>query len=222
MFRRIRRPAGGAQDALELCGVISLESGPAPQIADASLVEFRDLGALVRPAKFSPVVPTDEQIASYRAVVEAAFAVRAVVPAPVGTIFRDRDLLLRWLELHYFTLADALRYLNDRQMARVRVMPSAPVKGWDTREHRVREADLEVTAFASFRALKAQAVAFVPVDVSGRRTLEGAEAAFLVDRERWNAFSSLVKEEQRRLPDLRLEQTGPWPPYDFVQLSLTV
>ena len=29
-----------------------------------------------------------------------------------------------------------------------------------------------------------------------------------------------VKEEQKRLPDLRFEQTGPWPPYDFVRLDL--
>ncbi len=222
MLNRSKRSSAADLDALELCGVISLEPGPAPQIADAEVVEFRDLGALVRQARFTPVVPGDEEIAAYRAVVEGAFATRSVVPAPVGTIFRSRDLLLRWLELHYFTLADALRYLNDRQVARVRVTPSAPVKGWDTREHRLREADLEVTAFTSFRALKLQAVAFIPIDAEGRRTIQGAEAAFLVDRERWNSFASLVKEEQRRLPDVRLEQTGPWPPYDFVRLALTV
>jgi hypothetical protein len=31
---------------------------------------------------------------------------------------------------------------------------------------------------------------------------------------------TLLKEEQRRLPDLRFEQSGPWPAYDFVRLDL--
>jgi hypothetical protein len=143
-----------------------------------------------------------------------------VIPAPYGTIFRNRDALLRWLELHYFTLADALRYLHDRQVARVHVSPAALGTGWDTVEHRARGADLEVTAFDAFRVLKRQAVAYVPIEVAGRRSEQGAEGAFLVEREHWSQFMALLKEEQRRLPDLRFEHTGPWPAYDFVRLDL--
>ena len=58
-------------------------------------------------------------------------------------------------------------------------------------------------------------------DVRGvRRAEQGAEAAFLVEREHWGQFMTLLKEEQRRLPDLRFEHTGPWPAYDFVRLDL--
>jgi hypothetical protein len=60
----------------------------------------------------------------------------------------------------------------------------------------------------------------VPIDVSGRPAESGAEAAFLIEREQWNSFLTLLKEEQRRLPDLRFEQSGPWPAYDFVRLDL--
>jgi hypothetical protein len=31
---------------------------------------------------------------------------------------------------------------------------------------------------------------------------------------------ALLKEEQRRLPDLRFDHSGPWPAYDFVRLDL--
>ena len=190
------------------------------RFADGSVVPFRDLGALVRQIPFAPVLADDASIAAYRAVVESAFAQRSVLPAPFGTVFRQRDALTQWMELHYFTLEDALRYLQERQVARIRVTPGLATQGWDTREHNVRGADLEVTAFDSFRVLRRQAVAFVPVEVTGRKTEEGAEASFLVEREHWNAFASAVKDEQKRLPDLRFEQTGPWPPYDFVQLDL--
>jgi gas vesicle protein GvpL/GvpF len=207
-------------DAIALCGIVSREGRPAPHVLGAETVDYRDVSAVVRKAEFIRTEPTDDGIAAYREAVEGAFACGAVIPAPYGTIFRNRDALLRWLELHYFTLADALRYLHDRQVARVRVGPAALGAQWDTIEYRTRGADLDVTAFDSFRVLKRQAVAFVPIEVPGRRAEQGAEAAFLIERENWNQFMSLLKEEQRRLPDLRFEHTGPWPAYDFVRLDL--
>lgn len=206
--------------ALVLCGIVSREGRPSPNVPGAETVDYRDLSAVVRKGTFGPVESTEEGVAAYREVVEGAFGCGAVIPAPYGTVFRSRDALLRWLELHYFTLADALRYLHDRQVARVRVAPSAQTAGWDTVEHRARGADLEVTAFDSFRILKRQAVAYVPIEVPGRRSEFGAEAAFLVEREQWSQFVALLKEEQRRLPDLKFEHTGPWPAYDFVRLDL--
>ncbi|HEY5546669.1 MAG TPA: GvpL/GvpF family gas vesicle protein [Gemmatimonadaceae bacterium] len=207
-------------EAITLCGIVSREGRPAPHVPGSATVDYRDVSAVVRKAAFVRPEATEAGIAAYREVVEGAFACGAVIPAPYGTIFRNRDALLRWLELHYFTLADALRYLNDRQVARVRVAPVALGAQWDTVEHRARGADLEVTAFDSFRVLKRQAVAYVPVEVPGRRSEQGAEAAFLVEREHWSQFMALLKEEQRRLPDLKFEHTGPWPAYDFVRLDL--
>ena len=207
-------------EALALCGIVSREGRPAPHVDGAQTVDYRDVSAVVRKADFVRSEDTEAGIAAYREVVEGAFACGAVIPAPYGTIFRSRDALLRWLELHYFTLADALRYLHDRQVARIRVAPAALGAQWDTVEHRTRGADLEVTAFDSFRVLKRQAVAYVPIEVPGRRSEQGAEAAFLVEREHWNQFMALLKEEQRRLPDLKFEHSGPWPAYDFVRLDL--
>ena len=207
-------------DAISLCGIVSKEGRPAPHVSGAETIDYRDLSAVVRKAEFIRSEPNDASIAAYREIVEGAFACGAVIPAPYGTIFRSRDVLLRWLELHYFTLADALRFLHDRQVARVRVAPAALGSSWDTVEHRARGADLEVTAFDSFRVLKRQSVAYVPIEVPGRRTEQGAEAAFLVERDHWAQFMALLKEEQRRLPDLRFEHTGPWPAYDFVRLDL--
>ncbi|NUQ13141.1 MAG: GvpL/GvpF family gas vesicle protein [Gemmatimonadaceae bacterium] len=217
-LKRGHRPR---QAAITLCGIVSREGRPPLRVADAETVDYRDVSAVIRATPdFATAEATDSAIAAYREVVEGAFACGAVVPAPYGTVFRSREALLAWLELHYFTLADALRYLHDRQVARVRVTPAALGTGWDTVEHRARGADLEVTAFDSFRVLKRQAVAFVPIETHGRRTERGAQGAFLIEREQWAQFSGLVKEEQRRLPDLKFEQTGPWPAYDFVRLDL--
>ena len=215
------RVVTGSINALQLCGVYLMDAGAPPRVADAEVIPFRELGALARSVPYYAMEPKDDDVAAYRAIVEGIFSTRPVVPAPYGLIFRSRDSLLTWMELHYVTLVDAVRFLEERVMARVRVTPGLSTSSWATREISKVGHDLEVTAFDSFRVLKKHAVAFVAIDRDDNNplTIDGAEGAFLLEREQWNAFSAVVKDEQRRLPDLRIEQSGPWPPYDFVKLE---
>jgi hypothetical protein len=45
-------------------------------------------------------------------------------------------------------------------------------------------------------------------------------SAFLIDRSEWEGFSAIVATHARRYASLQVEQTGPWPPYDFVRMDL--
>ncbi|HWP02575.1 MAG TPA: GvpL/GvpF family gas vesicle protein [Gemmatimonadaceae bacterium] len=199
-------------DAVQLCGVVRSGMQLLAGLADAQFVQFRGLTALVRRVPFAPIGMEEREIAAYRAIVEGAFAERTVLPATYGTVFRSRESLLRWLELHYFTLLDALRFMEGRQMARVHIGSRLA----DRSERPEEEADIEATALDSFRVLKRSAVAFLP-----RGARSGLyEASFLVERERWDAFGAALREEERRLGHLRLHCSGPWPPYDFVRMEL--
>ena len=44
-------------------------------------------------------------------------------------------------------------------------------------------------------------------------------SAFLIDRAEYSAFELRVREQGRRVEGLRLQLTGPWPPYDFVRMD---
>src|SRR4029079_14714016 len=82
------------------------------------LITFRDLEAVVGPSPYTAEPPTGEAIDQFRRVVEGVFTSRSGLPAPVGTVFRSRETLLRWLELHYVALSDALSFVDDRAVAR--------------------------------------------------------------------------------------------------------
>jgi len=45
-------------------------------------------------------------------------------------------------------------------------------------------------------------------------------AAFLVSRDREADFDARVKEIAARSPNLTFRYTGPWPPYNFVNIRL--
>jgi hypothetical protein len=209
------------QRALQLYGIISLDvGGDTSPVRGVSVVAFRDLGALVAESPYAAPAPTPQHVAEYRRVVEGAFAKQTIVPAPFGSIFRSRDSLVRWLELHYFTLVEAVAFVTDRAMARVVV--SYGDEPENTTAMSIDADLLDSAADESFRVLRRHAVASLVISNHAGEAGPAARASFLIERERWGVFNDVVKEEQKRLREMHLECTGPWPPYDFVRLQFGV
>ena len=202
---------------LRLFGVSALDGhADHSPVTGTSLVTFRDLAAVVAEMPNSRSAESAADLDEHRRVVDGAFSHGAVLPAPPGVAFRSREVLIRWLELHYVTLSDALGFIEGRVGARVHVMRSS--ESGPLAETAESPGDIAAIAAGSFRVLRRHAVASVPLKVE-HETDVVASAAFLVERERWQVFSDVVKEEDRRLPDLTYEVTGPWPPYDFVRMQ---
>ena len=206
------------QRALQLYGVISLDvSGTTSPVRGVTVVAFRDLGALVTETAYVAPSPTAQHVADYRRVVEGAFARQTIVPAPFGSVFRGRDALTRWLELHYFTLIEAVTFVADRAMARVSV--SYGDEPENTSAMAIDADLLDTAADESFRLLRRHAVASLVMTNHTGPVAPAARASFLIERDRWDVFSEMVREEQKRLREMRVECTGPWPPYDFVRMQ---
>src|SRR5206468_2547707 len=109
-------------NALRLYGITDAEHHAQDKpLEEIELLHFRDLVAVVGPADYSSAPPTGEVIEKYRRVVDDVFCKAPVLPAPVGTVFRTRETLTRWLELHYVALTEALSFVEDRAVARVHV-----------------------------------------------------------------------------------------------------
>jgi hypothetical protein len=200
-----------ALTALKLYGVTPLDrEGRAPISAEASLVPYRDLGALVKSASFAPVARTTDELTLYHRIVQDAFHRGAVLPAPFGVVFRSAEHVRQWLEQNYIALSEGIHFVVGRCETRVHIA--------DAGDHpRETEADIAAAAAECFRLLRRTAVAAVPVrNEQERAVLSGA---FLVDQDRWDEFAEQVQEQARRSDALEFEQTGPWPPYDFVRLE---
>jgi Gas vesicle synthesis protein GvpL/GvpF len=189
-------------------------------------VVFRDLAAVVAEAETEGAAwrrtPAPPNVEAHRKVVEALFDTRSVVPVPPGVVFRSSEAVVRWLEIHYVTLSDALAYVDGRVEARVHVevRPGRGV-GDGTAEH--QRIELDAVASAVFRTLGAAAVGWCTVAAPARRTAGGdvadASASFLVERAQWPQFQAAVDAEGARDPALGVWASGPWPPYDFVRMQ---
>ncbi len=203
--------------ALRLFGVTALDGEPpGSPVHGTFTVSFRDLDAVVAEVEFESLPSTPEDIALHHEVVESLFQRFPIVPAPYGTVLGSMTVVQRWLEVHYFSLSDALRYVEDKAAARVYVSERESVLG----DLKVGEpADILKVTSDAFRALRRQAVASSTL----RASEEGGPrvaGTFLIERDRWTAFTEVVAEEGRRYPTLQFRLSGPWPPYDFVKLQL--
>jgi Gas vesicle synthesis protein GvpL/GvpF len=202
--------------ALRLYGVAAVESGHAMSLADGTtLVHYRALAAIVEPSPYTVSTLQDDEMSKYLAVLEEAQLHSAVLPAPPGTVFQSQPTLTRWLELHYFTLTEALSVIDGHAAARVSVTTQGKKQGDDARK------SFAAMAAESLRLLRGQAAATVTLPKADGDEEEGvlARASFLVDTQRWEAFKDTVSKEAERQESLDFEVTGPWPPYDFVRMQ---
>lgn len=192
---------------------------PGPEL---QIIPFRDLAAVVRPFAGGSAPPQEALLQAglmeaHREVVAALHRQTAVLPAPAAVVARDRASILRWLEVHHVALCEALTFVDDRCGARVHVTRS-PVAASSGGPLNVAPLDLDSTATELFRTLRRFAVAATivrhPATEVGRAT-----GAFLVETDRWDIFAEAVAAEDRRHDAMRLELTGPWPPYDFVKMQ---
>ena len=200
--------------AVTLFGVTFTEAHSVqPEVPQTELVVVRDLAAICGESEYASSEPTDEQLDAFTAVISAYCNRGPVLPAPIGVVFRARESVQRWIELHYVSLSDALGFVDDRIVARVHVWrPGVP-------EEREVGSDLAAVAAESMRTLRRSAVSTLPLRAE-KLTGIVLSAAFLVEKELWKEFVGQVEEQGRGAPNLRFEVTGPWPPYDFVQMQL--
>ena len=196
-------------------GVAAVESGQAMSLAEGTtLVHYRALAAIVEPGPYSASPLGDDDMGNYVRVLEECHSHAAVLPAPPGTVFQSQSTMMRWLELHYFTLTEALAVVEGHTAARVSITT-----------HGSQEDDsgksLAGMAAESLRLLRSQAAATVSLPMADGDNEDGvvARASFLIDTQRWQAFTDTVSAEAKRQTGLDFRVTGPWPPYDFVRMQ---
>jgi hypothetical protein len=177
-------------------------------------IPYRDLCAVVSEQRiFTLDAPTPEAVDFHRSVVDAVFRTATVLPAPVGVVFRAPDILKRWMELHYVALTGAMEFVEERLVARVHV-----VRAESTEDDRETGSDLAAEAAESLRALRRHSVSSVPLrreEVTGL----ALSSAFLIEQNSWKTFIGAADEQQSAHRMLQFTVSGPWAPYDFVNMQ---
>ncbi len=216
--------------------------------ADVHTVNYRDIAAVVSDTPIEVHDPTRENVLAHERVNETVMRKHTVIPMSFGTVFKTREDILELLRSAYDAFHDVLDKMQDKLEFGLKVLwdRDVMVKEIENQDEDVRRLKQEISAqkgstyFARMQygrlvdaALQAHSEKYVAEIFEGLRDVAVASrankpigdkmimnAAFLVSRDKEQAFDQRVKEIGARFDKLTFKYTGPWPPYNFVNIRL--
>lgn len=213
-------------------------------------VHHRDLAAIVSDTPIRIYDPTRENVLAHELVNETVMREHTVIPMSFGTIFRTRDDIIELLKSTYRAFDDVLGKMKDKIEFGLKVLweRDRVVESLEASDEEIRRLKDEITGnaqsstyFARMQlgrliegALENTANGYVvdiheslkPVAVASRSNKPIGDrmimnAAYLVERSREQEFDEAVKAlSSRHESQLSFKYTGPWPPYNFVNIKL--
>ena len=213
-------------------------------------VHCGDLAAVVSDTPLELYDPSQENLLAHELVTETVMEGHTVIPMSFSTIFRTEQDVVELLRSTGHAFTDVLDQIRGKVELglkvgwnRDRVVELVEAERQDIRElkKRITESKSGSTYFARMqlgqlveRALEERAEDYASAVFDALRPISTARrsiwpagdgmilnAAFLVDRDREEAFVGAVRDLGGRYADvLSFKHSGPWPPYNFVNIKL--
>ena len=213
-------------------------------------VHHGDVAAVVSKTPVFIFDPTRENALAHEHVIETVMTTNTIIPMSFGTVFRTEDDIKEVLKSIYPSLKDVLKQMSNKlefglkvTWDRDRVIEE--LKRDHEEIHRFHQEltkkHLQSTYFARMQlgrmiekalaersadyvreiydALRSTCVASRDNKVIGDKMI--MNAAFLINRDKETDFDAAVNKVAQKFSDrLNFKYTGPWPPYNFVNIRL--
>jgi hypothetical protein len=232
-----------APDALKF-GPIGIGGDP----SDVYTVHFKNLAAVVSDAPLEVLDSTRENVLAHERVNETVMREHTVIPMSFGTIFKTREDIVELLRSAAEAFGDVLNKMQNKLEFGLKVLwdRDQAVREVEAEDEDISRLKKEIsgqkgpTYFARMQygrlvdsALQSRSERYVAEILDELRDVSVASrinkpigdkmimnAAFLISRDREAAFDSKVKSIASRFDKLTFKYTGPWPPYNFVNIRL--
>ncbi len=211
-------------------------------------IHFRNLAAVVSDAPLEVLDSTRDNVLAHERVNETVMHDHTVIPMSFGTIFKTHDDIVELLRSAFDAFGDVLDKMQNKLEFGLKVLwdPDQAVRDVEADDEDIAKLKKEISAqkgptyFARMQygrlvdaALQARSERYVASILNELRDVSVASrinkpigdkmimnAAFLISRNQEQAFDRKIKEIAGRLDQLTFKYTGPWPPYNFVNIRL--
>jgi hypothetical protein len=225
-------------------GPIGIGSEP----TEVHTVNFKDIAAVVSDTPLEVYDPTRENVLAHERVNEAVMRDFTVIPMSFSTVFKTSEDIVELLRSAYDAFREVLVKMQDKLEFGLKVLwePDTIIREIEKDDENLRLLRQEIshqkgsTYFARMQygrlvdsLLQERSEKLVSEIIDTLSTVSVASrtnkpigdkmilnAAFLVVRDREVDFDAKVKEIDTRYENLIFKYTGPWPPYNFVNIRL--
>src|SRR5579872_2019414 len=225
-------------------GAIGIGTEP----SDVYTVHYRNLAAVVSDAPLEVLDSTREHVLAHERVNETVMREHTVIPMSFGTIFKTREDIVELLRSAAGAFGDVLNKMQNKLEFGLKVLwdRDQAIREVEADDEDISRLKKEIsgqkgpTYFARMQygrlldaALQARSERYVANVLTELRDVSVASrinkpigdkmimnAAFLISRDQEQAFDAKVKSIAGRFDKLTFKYTGPWPPYNFVNIRL--
>jgi hypothetical protein len=225
-------------------GAIGIGTDP----SDVYTVHYRNLAAVVSDAPLEVLDSTRENVLAHERVNETVMHEHTVIPMSFGTIFKTREDIVELLRSAAEAFGDVLNKMQNKLEFGLKVLwdRDQAIREVEADDEDISRLKKEIsgqkgpTYFARMQygrlvdaALQSRSERYVADILDQLRDVSVASrvnkpigdkmimnAAFLISRDQENAFDTKVKSIATRFERLTFKYTGPWPPYNFVNIRL--
>src|SRR2546430_1270798 len=213
-------------------------------------VNHQDIAAVVSKTPVAIFDPTRENALAHEHVIETVMKNHTIIPMSFGTVFRTDDDIRQVLKSIYLSLKDVLSQMAGKlefglkvNWDRDQIIEELQQQDEELRRfhHEIVRKQLQSTYFARMqlgrmidKALGERSTQYVREIYEALRNVCVASrdnqpigdkmimnAAFLVERDRETEFDAVVNKIAKKYGKrLKFKYTGPWPPYNFVNIRL--
>ena len=211
-------------------------------------VHFRNLAAVVSDAPLEVLDSTRENVLAHERVNETVMSEHTVIPMSFGTIFKTREDIVELLRSAAEAFGDVLNKMQNKLEFGLKVLwdRDQSIREVESEDEDIGRLKKEIssqkgpTYFARMQygrlvdaALQSRSERYVSDVLDLMRDVSVASrinkpigdkmimnAAFLISRDQESAFDARVKTIAGKFDKLTFKYTGPWPPYNFVNIRL--
>jgi len=216
--------------------------------AEVYTVNYRDIAAVTSATPLEVYDPTRENVLAHERVNESVMRDFTVIPMSFGTVFKTDQDIVELLKTAYDAFRDVLEKMKNKLEFGLKVLwePEAVISEIEKDHDNLRLLRQEIssqegsTYFARMQygrlvdsLLQERSEAVAGEILAGLRDVAVASrinkpigekmilnAAFLVARQVEEDFDARVRAIGARYEHLTFKYTGPWPPYNFVNIRL--
>jgi hypothetical protein len=216
--------------------------------SDVYTVHYKNLAAVVSDAPLEVLDSTRENVLAHERVNETVMREHTVIPMSFGTIFKTREDIVELLRSAAEAFGDVLNKMQNKLEFGLKVLwdRDQAIREVETEDEDISRLKKEIsgqkgpTYFARMQygrlidsALQSRSERYVADILDQLRDVSVASrinkpigdkmimnGAFLISRDQEAAFDAKVKLIAGRFDKLTFKYTGPWPPYNFVNIRL--
>jgi len=170
-------------------------------------IGYKDFAAVVSDSPVEEYEAAEKEVEIHKRVAEQMMKDYSVLPVAYGMVFRNKKILLLTMSKARKAMRKAMKAVDNKVELGIKIILPKEAAEWDGKQC---ESD--------FSGLKKIAAESKKLKLFSERL--ALNASFLVDRGKIEEFSRAVGELKDKYESLKVQYSGPWPPYNFVDIHI--